>query len=521
MNDSRQLKNLKRKNKSKELLKPKNSARKEKFYITTTLPYVNSVPHLGHASEFIKADIIARYKRMVLGEKNVWFNSGLDENGLKNYQKAIELGKDTKEFVDEISKSWLKFTDTFGISYNTFYRTSEDYHVKPAQYFWKASLANGDIYKKKYRGNYCVGCEEFKTSKSLLEGNICPVHEKPTIEIEEENYFFRLSKYREPLLNWLKENPEVLKPVSAVDELKNWIEDMEDISISRSKENLKWGVSVPDDDEQVMYVWFDALTNYVNVLGYGDGKLVEGSPVDAKERDFSEWWPGVQIFGVDNLRFQCAIWQAMLLSAGLPNTKKLLRNGFILASDGRKMSKTLGNVINPMDLAEKYSVEAVRFYISIGIPNYINGSANEEDLVSLYNSHLANKFGNLITRIVTVANNNGIKLDSLKAEPDFANKVSNYYEDAIRYYEQYEIQEACLKVGELTDFGNEYLTEKAPWSKENKSKKEYVEQILNNITYLLEKTIELYSPVIPFACKKAKEILVTQEKTSLFPKLEG
>ena len=276
----------------------------QKFYLTTTLPYVNSNLHIGHALEFVIADIIVRYNREKLGNDNVFFNIGSDEHGLKIYEKAKENKVNVKDFVDSNVKNIKEFCSLFNISYDNFYRTTDEKHIKNVYKIWDACLQKGDIYKKKYEGLYCVGCESFKLEKDLVDGK-CPDHNKEPIKISEENYFFKLSNYKEKLLDFIDANPEWLKPKEKINELKNFIKDMEDISISRLREKIFWGIEVPNDPTQLVYVWFDALTNYIAAVGYYDNpKMLE------------EFWPGVQIFGPDNLRFQCAIFQGMLASAG-------------------------------------------------------------------------------------------------------------------------------------------------------------------------------------------------------------
>lgn len=498
--------------------KKEKQLRTGKFYITTTLPYVNAIPHIGHTSEFIKADVIARYKRKVIGTENVWFNTGTDEHGLKNLQKAEEHGRDVKEYIDEIVVRWKEFCNLFDISYDTFFRTTDQRHYYVAKKFWEQCDANGDIYKKEYAGWYCVGCEEYKTEKDLNENKECKIHKKKTEYKQEENYFFRLSKYKEDLLKWLDENPDVLKPKKARTELVNWIKEMKDISISRNKSSLKWGIDVPVDDSQVMYVWFDALTNYIDVLGYGQDdeySIYEGS----KNGRYSEWWPGVQIFGVDNLRFQGAIWQGMLASVKQPQTRQLLRNGFILAADGTKMSKSLGNVISPFDQADKFGVEAVRFYMITGIATFTDSPYKEDDLVDLYNSHLVNKFGNLLNRVVHLANKYEVELNNHhNVELEFMQKVDSFYSKIIGNYEGYELQTASLTTDRLSEWGNEYITLEEPWSKDKTTAQR--QKVLNNLSYLLYILIEAYEPIIPKACARARHILAKREQKILFPKLE-
>lgn len=480
------------------------------FYITTTLPYVNDIPHIGHTLEFIQADVIARFMRSKLGASNVWFNVGTDEHGLKILQKAQSNNQPVEEYVEFYANKWKEFCEIFYITYDTFYQTSKPYHTPYAQKFWEKSFANGDIYKKKYSGQYCVGCEEFKTEKDLVDG-ICPLHNKPTVEVSEENYFFKLSHYKDKLLQWLEENPEVVQPASKQNELKNWIQNMDDISISRLKKNLPWGIEVPNDPEQVMYVWFDALTNYTNVLENKAGAGIQQSG------GTENWWPGVQIFGPDNLRFQGAIWQSMLLSAGLQNTRKLLCHGMILAPDGTKMSKSIGNTVSPFDQFEKFGVEAVRYYLIAGLSTFGDASYKEEELVNLYNSALANNFGNLLNRVIHLANTEDIKLsDSSKIESEFIQKVAEFSQNFDKLMSEYELQQAYSVTNDLADFGNKYITEQQPWSKSIEQSR--VPIILNNLGYLLEVLINLYSYLLPESASKAKTMLDAQKEGVLFEK---
>jgi methionyl-tRNA synthetase len=479
---------------------------KKKLYITTTLPYVNSEPHIGHALEFVQADALSRYFKSKLGAENVFFNVGTDEHGQKMLENAEKEGLDVKDFVDKYSQRFKDFCELFFVDYDYFYRTSEESHHKAAQEFWRRCKEVGDIYKKKYSGLYCVGCERFITEKELVDGK-CPDHDKEPELKEEENYFFKLSKYREPLLKWLNDNPEVLKPKSKLEELKRIISETEDISISRLRKNLPWGIEVPDDPEQVLYVWFDALTNYVNVLGFG-----------TDEKRLNEWWPGIQLFGPDNLRFQGCIWQGMLASVGLPHSSRLLEHGMVLGPDGRKMAKTLGNVISPFDQEKKYGAEIVRFYLLTGIVTFGDSSYKEDDLVNMYNSRLANNFGNLLNRVIHLANSRGVEMNNEESvSEDFLETVCKYSEDIERFYEDYEIALAGEKIDALADFGNKYITEKEPWLKE-KSLDE-VQEVLNNLSYLLKLVIKYYIPIIPGSCHKAADALEKKKTIILFSKI--
>ena len=479
---------------------------KDKFYLTTTLPYVNAELHIGHALEFVQADTIVRYFRNKLGKENVFFNVGTDEHGQKIYNKAQEEGLELKTFVDKYAQRVMDFCKLFNVEYDNFYRTSDPKHHEYAQVFWNKCNENGDIYKKEYTGLYCVGCERYLTEKELVNGK-CPDHHIAPEKKTEENYFFKLSKYRDHLLKWLDENKEFVKPAYKMDELKKFISEMEDISISRLRENLPWGIEVPNDPTQMMYVWFDALTNYAIAVGYG-----------SDEERFNKWWGPVQTCGPDNLRFQGAIWQGMLASAGLPQSEKLLVHGMVLGSDGTKMSKTVGNIISPFEQEQRYGAEIVRFYLLTGITTYDDASYKEGDLVNMYNSRLANNFGNLLNRVIHLANAKEVEMNNEeKVEKEFKDTVDGYAKEINSLYENYELYLAGEKIDQLADFGNKYITKEEPWSKDV----EAAGVILNNLSYLLKHVIASYSPIIPISTEKAQTSLINLEKVILFPKIEA
>jgi len=479
---------------------------KNKFYLTTTLPYVNAELHIGHALEFVQADTIVRYFRNKLGKENVFFNVGTDEHGQKIYNKAPEEGLELKAFVDKYAQRVMDFCKLFNVEYDNFYRTSDPKHHELAQVFWNKCNESGDIYKKEYTGLYCVGCERYLTEKELVDGK-CPDHHIEPEKKTEENYFFRLSKYRDQLLKWLSENNEFVKPAYKMDELKEFVSEMEDISISRLRENLPWGIEVPNDPTQMMYVWFDALTNYAIAVGYG-----------SDEERFKQWWGPVQTCGPDNLRFQGAIWQGMLASAGLPQSEKLLVHGMVLGPDGTKMSKTVGNIISPFEQEQKYGAEIVRFYLLTGITTYDDAAYKEDDLVNIYNSRLANNFGNLLNRVIHLANAKGTEMNKEEnVESEFKNTVDTYVKEIESLYEDYEIYLAGEKIDQLADFGNKYITKEEPWSKGT----EQAGVILNNLSYLLQCVIAAYSPILPISAQKAQSALTNLEKVILFPKIEA
>lgn len=360
-----------------------------RYYITTTLPYVNAKPHIGFALEIVQADVLARYHRLRGDE--IIFNTGTDEHGQKIYEKAVEEGKDPQAYTDEYAAKFDALREALNLSYTHFIRTTDAHHVAAAQEFWRRCQANDDIYKDRYKVKYCVGCEFEKTDSELTNG-VCPVH--PNLKLEdrdEENYFFRFSKYQQPLLDLYDARKDFVMPDFRLLEIRNFVESrLKDFSISRRKEKMPWGVPVPSDDEHVMYVWFDALVNYISTLGWPD-----------ESGEFSGYWPGVQIAGKDNLRQQSAMWQAMLMSAGIEPSKQIFIHGFITAG-GQKMSKSLGNVVDPFDEVKEYGTDAVRYYLLREIPSGDDGDFSRDRMEERY-AELANQLGNLVSRVAAMS----------------------------------------------------------------------------------------------------------------------
>jgi len=361
-------------------------------YITTTLPYVNSDPHIGFAYEILQADTLARYWRL-LGHE-VFFNTGTDEHGQKIAQKADEKGEDRQAYVDHYASEFMKLGSALNLSYDAFIRTTDERHIKAAQAIWQKCTAQGDIYKKSYRGNYCVGCELFYKPEELLEGAVCPIHQKACQVVEEENYFFRLSNYQAYLEEYLSQ-PGIIEPEWRRLEALTFAQaGLEDFSISREKARLDWGIPVPGDDNQVMYVWFDALTNYISTLGWPD-----------ESGNFGTYWHNgevVQVAGKDQIRFQSVMWQAMLKSAGVKATDKVIYHGFI-NSGGQKMSKSLGNVISPYELVSRYGTEATRYLLLRHVHPFDDSDVTWEKLDEWYTAGLVNGLGNLVARVMKMA----------------------------------------------------------------------------------------------------------------------
>lgn len=367
------------------------------LYITTTLPYVNDKPHIGHALEFVQADVFARVKR--LEGYDVFLNFGTDEHGEKIYKKALESGKNPQAYADEYAAAFNALKEALNFSYDKFIRTTDPEHIAAAQEFWKICAKNGDIYKKFYKIKYCLGCELEKTDSELIEGK-CPTHQNLEIETrEEENYFFRFSKYESGLKELYREQPDFVLPAFRLNEIKSLIEGegLRDFSISRLKDKMPWGIQVPHDDKHIMYVWFDALINYISTIGW---------PKDMTK--FEKYWPVIQFAGKDQVRQQAAMWQAMLFSAGLPPSKQIIIHGFIVGEGGVKMSKSLGNVIDPYKVVEEYGTDALRYFLLRHIHPFEDSEFTTEKFKEAYNANLANGLGNLVSRIMKMSSDYGV-----------------------------------------------------------------------------------------------------------------
>jgi methionyl-tRNA synthetase len=363
-------------------------------YLTTTLPYVNADPHIGFALELVQADAYARAKQ--LAGLEVFLNTGTDEHGSKIYQAAEAASLSPQAYVDDYAARFKSLPAALGVIPEiNFIRTTDPHHILAAQEFWRRCASAGDIYKKQYQVKYCVGCELEKTDSELVDGR-CPLHPNQELElIEEENYFFKFSNYQQKLLDLYESNPDFVLPHGRFTEIKSFVTSgLQDFSISRLASKMPWGIPVPDDAEQVMYVWFDALVNYVSAIGW---------PED--ETKFKAWWPVTQFAGKDNLRQQSAMWQAMLLSAGLAPSKQIMIHGFI-TSNGQKMSKSLGNVVNPLELVNEYGVDALRYYLLRHIHPFEDSDFTMEKFKEAYNAGLANGLGNLVSRVMKMAQDN-------------------------------------------------------------------------------------------------------------------
>jgi len=477
------------------------------FYLTTTLPYVNSKPHVGFALEIIQADVIARYHSMQ-GE-DVFFNTGTDEHGKKIYEKAIEEGKDPQAYTDEYAAKFDALKSSLNLSYNHFVRTTEPHHKQAAQELWKRCLANGYIEKGVYTAKYCVGCELEKTDSDLVDG-ICPLHPNKEIElIKEENYFFKFSDSRiqKALLVHMDTYPDFVVPAHRQKEIRNFVEGgLQDFSISRLKEKMPWGVEVPGDPQHVMYVWFDALTNYISTIGWPEN-----------EAEFAKYWGtkesslAVQIAGKDNLRQQSSMWQAMLFAADLPLTRQILIHGFI-TSGGVKMSKSLGNVIDPLEYSEKYGVDALRYYLLAKVSPFEDSDFTKNKFEEVYKSDLQNGIGNLVARVAAMAEQLGDKF--FNQNP--LNSLMN--EEVSRSLNEYNFDEALGSIWGRIKKADVYVSTNKVWAMEENEK-------IKALTWLIGEIKQVATDLEPFLPETAKKILEQYgpekiiKNEALFPRL--
>jgi len=477
-------------------------------YLTTTLPYVNADPHIGHALEFVQADVLARVWREAKNE--VFFNTGTDEHGQKIYDAAKKSGQELQAYIDHYAAEVQKLKESLNLSTDAFIRTTSPTHIKAAQEMWRRCVAEGDIYLKEYEGLYCVGCESFKTEKELTDGK-CPDHNIEPQVLREKNYFFKFKKYEEPLLNYLQKSGTIV-PEWRRQEAINFVKGgLEDFSISREKKRLSWGIQVPGDDSQMMYVWFDALTNYISTLGWpSSAKATEGNPDLFKKF----WQEGVtlQVAGKDQVRFQSLMWQAMLMSAGIKNTDQIFYHGFI-TSGGQKMSKSIGNVINPLELVEKYGTDAVRYVLLRHASPDEDFDLTRETIHEHYTANLANGLGNLVARVMKLAedylqNPIIITQDDEKISDEFFKKI-----EAFRFNEAMDFVFARISAADA------YMNMNEPYKKIKvdavvaKKDIEYLVRELYRIAIHLVSTMPRTSEIIKNAVQENKK------PTNLFPRL--
>ncbi|MFA6992341.1 MAG: methionine--tRNA ligase [Candidatus Gracilibacteria bacterium] len=464
-----------------------------KFYVTTAIAYVNASPHIGFALELIQADVLARYHRLKGDE--TFYLTGVDEHGVKIYETAKEAGMESQKFADMNAEKFKALKGILNLSNDDFIRTTSDMHKKGAKKIWQKMFDAGDLYKDKYKGNYCVGCEAFILDKDLdVDGN-CPIHKKKPKVFEEENYFFKLSKYSDKIRELIEKDEMKVVPVARKNEMLNIIgEGLKDVSFSRPKDVLPWGIDVPNDDSQVMYVWCDALSNYITGVDY-----------EKEGPQFKKFWPcDAHLIGKDILRFHAGIWIGMLLSAGVKLPKSVYVHGFI-TSEGQKMSKSIGNVVDPLVYVDKYGADSLRYFLMKEIPTTDDGDFSHKRFIELYNSELANGFGNLVNRVVMMTDRYlGGKVPKIKDNDD-SKKVKDFILDVFgkygKFVDAFDIKLALEAAYSVVDFGNKYIDEKKPWAmaKENDPN---LSVVLYNLLEIIYASSILLLSVVPAGCKK-------------------
>ena len=478
---------------------------KKNFYITTTLPYVNAPLHLGHATEIIRADAIARYKKLQGCE--VFFNTGTDEHGQKIFEAAEKTNQTPKEYTDLYAKLFKETLNKLGVNPEAFYvRTTDERHIIGAQAFWQKCAENGFIYKKNYKTKYCVGCEEEKTDSELVNDK-CPIHPNRDLEIiEEENYFFKFSEFGDKLLKYYDENPNFIVPNYRTNEMREFIKrGLNDFSVSRLKSKMSWGIPVPNDDEHVMYVWFDALTNYISTLGWPNNL-----------ENFDKFWSGadsetVQYCGKDNTRFQAVMWQAMLMAADLKGTDKIVVDGFILGEGGVKMSKSLGNTIDPLEIIKEYGSEGLRYFVLREFHPFEDTPVSVQSLKESFNANLANGLGNVVSRVMKMAE--GL-IDSVSDSEKLI--IKDEAKDYVEALENYHLQNAMNSIWSLIGEIDKTIQETEPF-KLVKTDKEAAAKIIRDQVLKIDLIARMLSPLMPeTAAKIAQAVAENKKPDNLF-----
>jgi methionyl-tRNA synthetase len=471
-----------------------------KYYITSAIPYVNAKPHIGHALEFIQADTISRYHKL-LGD-DVLFLCGSDENAIKNVQAAEKENRGVQEFIDTNAKTFEELAKVLHVEFDIFQKGSSENHYKASQELFRLCEKAGDIYKKSYKGLYCVGCEEFKTPDQLAEGGECPEHPgKKLEEVEEENYFFRLSKYQETLLRLFESEEYQIIPDFRKNEILSFLKSgLNDFSISRSNERAKnWGVPVPGDDTQRIYVWFDALNIYQSGIGFG-----------TDEKIYKKWWPAdLHVIGKGIIRFHAVYWPAILLSAGLQLPKQLFVHEYFTVN-GQKMSKTLGNVVDPVEMVTKYGTDALRYYCLAKISPFQDGDFSEEKLKEAYNSDLANGLGNLVARVAKLCEKHNISVSESKKKISIDSNVS-------KHLSEFRFNDALGIIWEWIKEADQKINLEKPWKLEGEEAK----KILTELSEIIIKVAINLQPFLPETSEKILKQFSGEIKSidSLFPRI--
>lgn len=485
----------------------------KKFYITTAIPYVNASPHMGHALEFVQVDAAARYHRLI-GDKTL-FTTGSDENALKNVQAAQKRGILTQKLCNQVTQEFKQFAKLLNIQYDVWQRGSDKkLHWPGVHKLWQLCQKSGDIYKKNYKGFYCLGCEAFLTKKDLKDGK-CPYHLKKPEIVEEENYFFRLSKYQTKIKNLIESDKLKVFPEKRKNEILAFIKrGLKDFSISRSTKRAHgWGIPVPGDNSQIIYVWYDALTIYMTAIGWGyDEKL------------WQKWWPAdLHVIGKDIVRFHALYWIAMLLSAGLPLPKAILVHGFV-TSNGQKMSKTLGNVVDPQEVARKYGSDALRYYLLKEIPTQDDGDFTLKHFREVYNADLANGLGNLVQRVLVLAEKYfNSKVPEIDIKPTNLPLQKGIEVETWKKYNQslknYKFNEAINAVWNFISAADKYVDENKPWELAKKQQTKKLSLVVFDLLESLHQIAWMIYPFLPSTARKIGKRLGVKSLTAKNPQV--
>ena len=472
-----------------------------KFYTTPAIDYVNGAPHIGHAYEKILTDVIFRHFTQRC--EDAYMLTGTDEHGIKIQKTSAEKGVSPKEFCDMNAKKFQEAWKALDINYSQFIRTTDEQHEKVVQKIFKKLVEKGDIYKHSYTGLYCSGCEAFLSEKDLTEDGLCPDHQKKPEVVEEENYFFKLTKYKDAIIKHIKTNPDFIIPSFRANEVLNQLENIEDISVSRVNTNVSWGIPVLDDPSQVIYVWIDALSNYITAIGYDP---------DGSDEKFERLWPAdVQVIGKDILKFHSIYWLAILMALDLPLPKHILAHGWITI-DQTKMSKSLGNVISPTSVLEAFNLDIpdpFRYYMASAAPCGKDGNYSDEDFKEKVNAHLANSMGNLLNRTLSML----VKYFEGDIKPEFlgknelAEKALETVKEVKHHFDYFEVQEAAQKIIELVDVTNKYVTDNAPWTLAKEGNMERCGVVLTNVLQVMTVIASLIYPYCPNIAKSMSEQL--------------
>ena len=469
-----------------------------KFYITTPIYYVNDIPHIGHAYTTLAADIIARYWRQKGSE--VLFATGVDENAQKTVQAAAAAAKPIEDYTQDMANVWRTTWEKLGISNDIFIRTTSDEHKAAVYEIIKRVQASGDIYKDSYKGFYCVGCESFVKEADLVDG-LCPDHKTKPQWLEEDNFFFKLSKYQQPLLDHIESHPNFIQPLSRRHEIVAFIKQgLQDFSVSRSSQ--QWGIPWPDEPGQVVYVWFDALTNYLTATGFPN-------------ENFTEFWPAnLHLVGKDITKFHCIYWPAMLMSAGLPLPEQIFAHGFFTI-DGQKISKSLGNAVDPLTMASEYGIDTLRYYLFSEIPFGEDGEFNHQRFQTIYTTDLADDLGNLVQRVAVLINKH---LDGVISELPAPTIKIDFYNQTVQ---SLKLSAALKGVWQEIRNLNVYLQENKPWEKVTTDKTEFEHIVRQTVANLLL-IADLLKPFLPDSSHKISATFaggkVHTEVGLLFPK---